>query len=501
MKLFTFRSIRSRFLVPTIVLLVVIFGTLGTTLIIQNQRFADGMMNARAEAMANFLGKVGSGYINYFNLLELDNLVDQATKDKDTVYAAFYDPNGKLLTQKDNFPPEPKEDPSLVTYQREFTDDDGQLTGSMKLIYSRKSVEENARQSILFVVAGIIVAVTLFVIGMVLLTNSIVNPIQQLTRVTEEVVRSGDLRQTINIVSQDEIGKLAATFSQMVEKLREIPSSLQLSVATLGRSVEELYTNAEDQERTVTYQVTALQQTQVTANEIRQTSAVAAEKAAAVLEVAQRAEQVGRAGEVAIEQSLTGLTEIRAEVEEIAKKINELGDATRQIGGITETVKDLADQSNMLALNAAIEAMRSGEAGKGFAVVAREIRSLADQSINATNRVREILDNIGSATQRAVAITEKGAARMEAGLVEVRSSGESLRELSTIVKDNSAMVRQIAAAVNQQNAGVTQIFTAVTDLSKLTDQTVERLRSTNRAAANFKAASEQVAGVVSSFRI
>ena len=103
--------------------------------------------------------------------------------------------------------------------------------------------------------------------------------------------------------------------------------------------------------------------------------------------------------------SLGGLTDIRAQVDEIARKIAQLSERTQQIGGITQTVKDLADQSNMLALNAAIEAVRSGERGKGFAIVAREIRSLADQSIQATNRVREILEDISASIRRAVAIT------------------------------------------------------------------------------------------------
>src|SRR5205807_7876883 len=114
-------------------------------------------------------------------------------------------------------------------------------------------------------------------------------------------------------------------------------------------------------------------------------------------------------------------------------KITQLSERTQQIGGITQTVKDLADQSNMLALNAAIEAVRSGEHGKGFAVVAREIRSLADQSIQATNRVREILEDISGAIRSAVQITEAGKQRMESGLVQMKSSGENLRELSSIV--------------------------------------------------------------------
>jgi methyl-accepting chemotaxis protein len=164
-------------------------------------------------------------------------------------------------------------------------------------------------------------------------------------------------------------------------------------------------------------------------------------------------------------------------------------------------VKDLADQSNMLALNAAIEAVRSGEHGKGFAVVAREIRSLADQSIQATNRVREILEDIGEAVRAAVAITEKGAQKMETELVQVKSSGENLRELSTIVRDNSAAVRQIAAAVSQQSAGISQIFGAVTDLSKMMSETVDRLHSTSEATGVVRNVTDQVSTVLTSYRV
>ena len=146
----------------------------------------------------------------------------------------------------------------------------------------------------------------------------------------------------------------------------------------------------------------------------------------------------------------------------MARRIFALDERTREVSGIVDSVKDLADQSNMLALNAAIEAVRSGEHGKGFSVVAREIRALADQSIQATSRVRELLDDIGSSVSAAVRITERGAERMESGLAQVRTSGQNLKELANIVQDNASAVRQIAAAVNQQNVGISQITQAVT---------------------------------------
>jgi len=219
-----------------------------------------------------------------------------------------------------------------------------------------------------------------------------------------------------------------------------------------------------------------------------------------VLLIAERAEVTSRSGETAIERSLSGLSEIKAQAEEIAAKIADLNQRTQQIGIITQTVKDLADQSNMLALNAAIEAVRSGEHGKGFAVVAREIRSLADQSIQATNRVNEILDSVASSIRMAVAMVEKGGQRMEAGVLEVRTSGDSLRTLSEIVHESSRSARQIAAAVSQQDAGIGQVFRAISDQSVLMEETLKRVEGTRSAIGTVKRASEQVATLASRYR-
>jgi methyl-accepting chemotaxis protein len=327
-----------------------------------------------------------------------------------------------------------------------------------------------------------------------------VKPLRILTEAAQRIV-DGDLTHEIDVSARDETGELALAFSQMQEKLKEVLRALQESVLLLTNAGDELGQSTEEQSQTITRQATALQETQVTAQEIKQTSLLASQKAEAVLQLTEKADAVSAQGETAIESSLSGLTDIRAQVDEIATRIGQLSERTEQIGGITQTVKDLADQSNMLALNAAIEAVRSGEHGKGFAVVAREIRSLADQSIQATSRVREILEDIGSAIRDAVAITEHGSQKIDGGLTQVRATGENLRALSNIVKDNSSAVRQIAAAVSQQNAGITQIFGAVTDQTRMMDETMRRIETTTQAAAVLKNLSQRVSDVVSRFRV
>jgi methyl-accepting chemotaxis protein len=333
--------------------------------------------------------------------------------------------------------------------------------------------------------------------------QAITRPIAKAAAVAQQLA-SGDLPERIDVgKATDETGYLLRSLNQMLQflDLRQTMLTLQESSKQLSDTVTGLERSTLEQSQAISSQAAALQETQVTAQEIKQTSLLASQKAESVLQYAERAETISRSGEAAVEQSLGALTEIRAQVDEIAQKIGKLSERTTQISDITQTVKDLADQSNMLALNAAIEAVRSGEHGKGFAVVAREIRSLADQSIQATNRVREILEDISGAIRSAVSITESGSQRIEAGLVQMKTSGDKIKDLSNIVRDNSASVRQIAAAVGQQNAGITQIFTAVTDQNKMMDDTVKRLETAKSAASLVKDVSDRVGDLVRRFRV
>ncbi len=330
--------------------------------------------------------------------------------------------------------------------------------------------------------------------------DKLISPIRELSEVTRRIVEEGDLTQDVQVGSNDEVGVLAGRFKAMVERLREIPRALSAQAEALGMAVMALETATAAQSAVVTRQATALQETQVTAEEIRQTSQVASRSAEGILGDIAKAESAGAQGAQALEQSLQSLAEILDSVKATSGSINELGERTRQIGGITSTVKDLADQSNMLALNAAIEAVRSGEHGKGFALVAREIRRLADQSIQSTERVREILESVRGAVGTAVAGSEDGARKVEGSLAQMRASAEHLRALADVVQDSSAAVRQIATAVNQQNTGVNQVFAAVVDQNKMMEESVKQLEGTLKAVESLKSVSNGLAGVLARYK-
>jgi methyl-accepting chemotaxis protein len=445
----------------------------------------------------------------------VQSAIDNVAAKSSVAYVAVIDPGGKLIAVSGEFRDTiRKQYPQLLTTNegaRSFQLQGEEIRnlpapvragalGHVHVGFNRSEARKGLQAlSLRF---GIVLASALlaFSLGGYLFSRRLVAPLLRLT-VAARRISEGDLREAIHVDSKDEVGQLSQAFAAMVVRLKDVLQQLQSSTELMTRSVRVLDESASDQNQMATRYATALQQTQATAQQLHQTSLVASKTAESVIQVAERADELGRTGEAAITESINGLVELRDQVKEIEAQINALAEHTRQIGGITQTVKDLADQSHMLALNAAIEAVRSGEHGKGFGVVAREIRSLADRSIRATSQVRDLLADVSNAIANTVRITEQGARRMEAGLAQIRHSGDTLRALSAIVRDSSASVRQIAQTVNQQTTGIEQIFTAVIELNSLMDGTLERITATSNSVGSLRSHSDRVSQVVSDYQI
>jgi len=362
--------------------------------------------------------------------------------------------------------------------------------------FSRRALELRRAASASAIAALVVTGVLAF-----LLSRRLTAGIVELTAAASRIVRDGDLTQHIEARSADEVGRLATAFAALVAKLREIPLTLDEAARSLAVATSQLKASVGEQQEFVGHQAAALQETQVTAQELKQVSEVTAQKSQSVLQVSERAESIGRSGEEATARSLASIGGMRNEVATIARHMQDLDANTRAVESISNTVKDLADQSNMLALNAAIEAVRSGEHGKGFAVVAREIRSLADQSIHATTKVREILQQARSAISAAVRTSDEGSRKMEVELEHVKTFGSHLRELSSIVLSNAAAARQIAAAVSQQGAGISQIFGSVTTQTRMMESTRSALDQTAKAVDVLNRVSDRVVAIVRQYRV
>jgi methyl-accepting chemotaxis protein len=195
------------------------------------------------------------------------------------------------------------------------------------------------------------------------------------------------------------------------------------------------------------------------------------------------------------------MQDIRDKVQAIAQDILALSEQTQQIGEITATVNDIADQSNLLALNAAIEAAKAGEQGKGFAVVAAEVRNLAEQSKQATAKVRLILGDIQKATNAAVLATEQGSRGADTGLGLAQRAGEVIGQLGDAIRQAAQAAQQIAALVHQQSVGMDQIAQAMGEINQATTQFVAGARQSQTAAEGLNALAKQLQLTTERYRL
>jgi methyl-accepting chemotaxis protein len=266
---------------------------------------------------------------------------------------------------------------------------------------------------------------------------------------------------------------------------RSIARQLRESVAQLSASSAEILATTTQVASGSAETATAVSETTATVEEVKQTAQVASQKAKYVSESAQKASSVAQAGRRSVEEGIQGMSRIQEQMGSIAESIVRLSEQSQAIGEIIATVNDLAEQSNLLAVNAAIEAARAGEQGKGFAVVAQEVKSLAEQSKQATAQVRTILTDIQKATGAAVLATEQGGKAVDAGVKQSAEASESIRVLAEAITEAAQAATQIAASSQQQMVGMDQVALAMDNIKQASAQNVAGTKQAEAAAQNL----------------
>lgn len=158
------------------------------------------------------------------------------------------------------------------------------------------------------------------------------------------------------------------------------------------------------------------------------------------------------------------------------ERINQLSERADKINDVLSMIGEIAEQTNLLALNATIEAARAGDAGKGFAVVASEVKSLANQSANATEEISRLLAGIREATADAVAVNKT--------IVDVISEiGENSNSIAAAVEEQSAATEEIARAAQTAAGETVEATQAVHNLEEMASKVNEVSSMTSNAVS------------------
>jgi methyl-accepting chemotaxis protein len=391
----------------------------------------------------------------------------------------------------------------------------------------------------IFIVAGALAFV--LSAGMTLFLGRIIaNPLNEI-KTTAERIAAGDLRVTVlSDGRQDEIGAvtrafagmtrylskmadvagqiaarnlnvrvepqtegdvLGNAFAAMIGNLQEVMKEIQKSAGVLASSVSEILATTTQVASGMTETATSVSETTATVEEVKQTALLSSEKSRGVSENAQKAVQVAKQGNAAVIETVEGINHIRGLMESVAASIVKLSEQTQAIGEIITTVNDLAQQSNLLSVNAAIEASKAGEQGKGFTVVAQEIKSLADQSKQATEQVRTILGDIQKATGSSVMATEQVSKAVDSGVKQSNEAGESIRKLSESITEAAQSAIQIAASSQQQLAGMEQVALAMENIKQATQQNVAGTKQAEQAAHNLNELGQKLKEIAGKYTV
>jgi methyl-accepting chemotaxis protein len=325
---------------------------------------------------------------------------------------------------------------------------------------------------------------------------------RQISSLLQVVTAASAGRLTVEApVGEDEMGRLAGAFNQMVASLRTLVGEVQRAGLQVSSASAEILAASEQHASGSAQQAAAVGEVTATLEELSGTAAQIAENARAVEGVAGETAHSAQAGAVAVEEAIRAMEGIRARVEEIAKKTLVLGERSQQIGEVLTLIKEIAGEIHLLALNAAIESAAAGEHGKRFAVVAAEVRRLAERTRASTEEIRGIIGEIQTATNSSVLATEQGMKEAEEVSARAARAGEALEEILGKVDRTAQAAKQISVATQQQRTASDQIVASMRELADVIKQTAAGMKQSSVAAGELNQLAVELKARVSAFQV
>jgi methyl-accepting chemotaxis protein len=361
-----------------------------------------------------------------------------------------------------------------------------------------KRVREEVVQEL---IRAVITAAILLVISS-MLARSITGPlIETAQRMVDIADKDGDLTQRISEEGGKEIRALANGFNRFAAKIDSIMIQVSAAATETTRSAEQLKEVIRRTTDNVARQREETENVSSSTNTLAAAITDVANSAIQTAEAARKADEQTVAGKAVVDKTLAGIQTLAESIIGATGVVERLAEDSKNIGDILAVIKGIADQTNLLALNAAIEAARAGEQGRGFAVVADEVRKLAQQSQEATERINRIIVKLKTNAGDAVDAMQRSRGQAQASIDEGALTNESLASIAGSVSYILASNEKNAANAEQQAAETEEIKGAIDGVNEAANITAQLAEETRAVTENMTRTVERLQSLVGNFKV
>lgn len=310
-----------------------------------------------------------------------------------------------------------------------------------------------------------------------------------------------DLSHRLQVESQDEVGRFAASFNTFMDQLQQLVKEVRTTTTELTQGVDQLSRASESSTQSIHEQREKTELAATAMNEMTSSVQEVARHAGATAEAGREAGKASEKGQDEVRHTLDGIERLATGVDDSAEGIRQLVSDSERVGQVLNVIIEIAEQTNLLALNAAIEAARAGDQGRGFAVVADEVRALAARTHSSTTEIRDILDHwrasIQTASGQMDTVSERsGKTRSQAAL-----AGEALQMIQGAVDHIESMTVQIASAAEEQSLVAEDINQQLAAIDQLAEQSDHAARDTSHIGEQLKQRAQRLQQLIGRFRV
>jgi methyl-accepting chemotaxis protein len=368
---------------------------------------------------------------------------------------------------------------------------------------NQKSYESTRLILIVISVISIAAAVAIGLAGGSMISSPIISIAERANRIAENDLTGDELK----VRNKDEIGEMAQSFNQMTQNLHNIIAGVRRASDELAATSQQMAASTEEVTAGVTEVATSIQQVAIDADagnhavvdsskvllELSSLIQIARGKASSAANYSKVTLETAAEGKEIVNDTVDRMENIKEKTVETEHLIATLDGYSKEIGMITDTITQIATQTNLLALNAAIEAARAGEAGKGFAVVADEVRKLAEQSNLGAGQVAELVRKVSKSTTDAVMAMQQNRMEVEEGTEVVARAGQALQNILDAVDNTVKEVESIVEVTDEEVAESERIVQLIHSLASVVENTFENAQQVSAATQETSAAMQTIA--------